>query len=97
MTRAASTGSAVLVHLGDYIDFGPDSAGVFALLAAGPTGCRAADDQFDGRSRAHGVGCADGDDAAATDWLHMGGAGRVAQLGHGADVPRSEWRAMVPA
>ena len=27
--------SALLVHLGDYIDFGPDSAGVVALLAAG--------------------------------------------------------------
>src|ERR1700693_248417 len=27
---------AVLVHLGDYIDQGPDSAGVVALLAAGP-------------------------------------------------------------
>src|SRR5690349_9039448 len=28
--------SAMLLHLGDYIDFGPDSAGVIALLAAGP-------------------------------------------------------------
>src|SRR4051812_27251698 len=28
--------SAVLVHLGDYIAQGPDSAGVLALLAAGP-------------------------------------------------------------
>src|SRR6202161_3937961 len=32
---ARPTGSAVLVHLGDYIDQGPDSAGVVALLAAG--------------------------------------------------------------
>src|ERR1035437_255731 len=28
--------SAVLIHLGDYVDRGPDSAGVVALLAAGP-------------------------------------------------------------
>src|ERR1700677_663581 len=28
--------SAILVYLGDYIDQGPDSAGVVALLAAGP-------------------------------------------------------------
>ena len=30
------TGSAVLVHLGDYINQGPDSAGVVALLSDGP-------------------------------------------------------------
>src|SRR3978361_2071392 len=30
---ARPTGSAVLVHLGDYIDQGPDSAGVVALLS----------------------------------------------------------------
>src|ERR1700722_18845339 len=29
------TGSAVLIHLGDYIDQGPDSAGVISLLVAG--------------------------------------------------------------
>jgi len=28
------TGSVLLLHLGDYIDFGPDSAGVLTLLAA---------------------------------------------------------------
>jgi serine/threonine protein phosphatase 1 len=33
---ARPTGSAVMVHLGDYINQGPDSAGVLALLAAGP-------------------------------------------------------------
>ena len=31
---ARPTGSAVLIHLGDYIDQGPDSAGVVALLSA---------------------------------------------------------------
>src|ERR1700722_8771236 len=29
--------AALLIHLGDYIDLGPDSAGVIELLAAGPS------------------------------------------------------------
>ena len=44
---------AVLVHLGDYVDRGPDSAGVVARLAAGAPSAGRAHRQSDGQSRAH--------------------------------------------
>ena len=33
--KARPTDSAVLIHVGDYVDRGPDTAGVIAMLAAG--------------------------------------------------------------
>ena len=37
---ARPVADAVLVHLGDYVDRGPDSAGVVALLAEGDAAAR---------------------------------------------------------
>ena len=44
---------AVLVHLGDYVDRGPDSAGVVARLADRRSAAGRAHRQPDGQSRAH--------------------------------------------
>jgi serine/threonine protein phosphatase 1 len=88
--------SAVLVHLGDYIDFGPDSAGVLALLAEGPPIAGLPTINLMGDHERTALDALDGDGAAATDWLHMGGQATLASWGVGADVPRSEWRARVP-
>ena len=65
--------SAVLVHLGDYIDFGPDSAGVVALLAAGPPIAGLPTINLMGDHERTALDALSGDGAAATDWLHIGG------------------------
>ena len=66
-------GSAVLLHLGDYIDFGPDSAGVVALLAAGPPIAGLPTINLMGDHERTALDALSGDGAAATDWLHVGG------------------------
>ncbi len=72
--KARPTGSAVLVHLGDYIDQGPDSAGVLALLAAGsPEVPGLAVVNLMGDHERMLLSGLDGDRAAATDWLWAGG------------------------
>ena len=88
--------SAILVHLGDYIDCGPDSAGVVALLAAGPpiTGLPMINLMGDHERTA--LDALSGDGAAATDWIYMGGGAALQSWGIAIDTPRSEWRAMVP-
>ena len=88
--------SAVLVHLGDYIDFGPDSAGVVALLAAGPSIPGLPVINLMGDHERTALNALSGDNAAATDWLHTGGAAALQSWGIAADVPRGEWRAMIP-
>jgi serine/threonine protein phosphatase 1 len=89
--------SAVLVHLGDYIDFGPDSAGVIALLAAGPPvpGLRTINLMGDHERTA--LDALSGDGAAATDWLHTGGEAALRSWGISVDTPREDWRTLVPA
>ncbi len=89
--------SAVLVHLGDYIDFGPDSAGVLALLAEGPPIAGLPTVNLMGDHERTALDALSGDGAAATDWLHTGGHATLDSWGIAADVPRGEWRARVPA
>ena len=89
--------SAALVHLGDYIDFGPDAAGVLALLAQGPPIAGLATINLMGDHERTALDALSGDGAAATDWLHVGGEATLAGWGIGAGTPRGEWRAKVPA
>ena len=91
------TTSAVLVHLGDYIDFGPDSAGVLALLAGGPPIAGLPTINLMGDHERTALDALAGDGAAATDWLHTGGQATLDSWGIPADVPRSEWRARIPS
>ena len=88
--------SALLIHLGDYIDQGPDSAGVVALLAAGPP--------FPGLQVVNLLGdhermllaALSGDRPAATDWLWAGGREALASWGLSPDLPRKQWEAALP-
>jgi serine/threonine protein phosphatase 1 len=89
--------SALLVHLGDYIDFGPDSAGVLALLAERPPSAGLATVNLMGDHERTALDALSGDGAAATDWLHTGGEATLVSWGIAADVPRGDWRARVPA
>jgi serine/threonine protein phosphatase 1 len=94
--RRNQPASAMLVHLGDYIDFGPDSAGVIELLAAGPPvdGLRTVNLMGDHERTA--LDALAGDGAAATDWLHTGGEATLRSWGIADAMPRTEWRRFVP-
>ncbi|MEJ0017090.1 MAG: metallophosphoesterase [Acetobacteraceae bacterium] len=88
--------SAVLVHLGDYIDFGPDSAGVIALLAAGPPVRSLPTINLMGEHERTALDALSGDRAAATDWLHAGGEAALASWAIAAGTPREAWRSLIP-
>jgi serine/threonine protein phosphatase 1 len=88
--------SAVLLHLGDYIDFGSDSAGVIALLAAGPPIDRLPTINLMGDHERTALDALSGDGAAATDWLHAGGQAALDSWGIPPGTSRDRWRAMIP-
>jgi serine/threonine protein phosphatase 1 len=90
------TASALLLHLGDYIDFGPESAGVLTLLAAGSPIAGVPTINLMGDHERIALDALSGDGAAATDWLHTGGQSALPSWGIAADTPRSGWREMIP-
>jgi serine/threonine protein phosphatase 1 len=89
--------SAVLIHIGDYVDRGADTAGVLSRLAAGPC--------IDGMAVVNLLGNHDetmlhalsGDRAAATDWLFAGGKAALESYGLDPDSARESWSGSVPA
>ena len=87
---------SVVIHLGDYIDQGPDSAGVVALLAGDPfPGLRVVNLLGDHERML--LDALDGDRAAATDWLWAGGRGALVSWGLDPDLPREAWAEALPA
>lgn len=93
---ARPTGSAVLVHLGDFIDQGPDSAGVVALLCDGPPVPGVQTVNLLGDHERMLLEALDGDRAAATDWLWAGGRQALAGWGIDPALPREGWEAALP-
>ncbi len=94
---ARPTGSAVLVHLGDYIDHGPDSAGVIGLLAGGPVIAELTRIDLLGDHEHMLLQALGGDRAAATDWLWSGGKAALASWGLDPELPREAWATALPA
>lgn len=88
--------SALLLHLGDYIDFGPDSAGVLTLLTVGAPIAGVPTINLMGDHERIALDALSGDGAAATDWQHTGGQSALQSWGIGVDTPRDGWRAMIP-
>ncbi len=85
----------ILVHLGDYIDNGPDSAGVIELLVSHPPPIRAINLLGDHERMLRDA--LDGDRAAATDWLWAGGKAALASWSLDPELPREQWEAALPA
>jgi serine/threonine protein phosphatase 1 len=88
--------TAVLVHIGDYVDRGADTAGVLARLCAGSP--------IDAMPVVNVLGNHDdtmlhalsGDRAAATDWLFAGGVPALQSYGIDPQSARESWPAQVP-
>jgi serine/threonine protein phosphatase 1 len=91
------TKSALLVHLGDYINQGPDSAGVLSLLAAGPPVPGIGMLNLMGDHERMLLDALNGDRAAATDWLWAGGGESLPSWGLNPALPREDWPAALPA
>ena len=89
----------LLLHIGDYVDRGPDSAGVLARLLAGP----ALPDGVEvvnlmGNHERTMLDALEGDRAAGTDWLFQGGRPTLESYGIDPDGPREAWaRGLPPA
>lgn len=88
--------SAILVHLGDYIDQGPDSAGVVSLLAAGRPIPGLPTINLLGDHERMLLDALAGDRAAATDWLWAGGKKALESWGLPEDLPREAWASALP-
>ncbi len=87
--------AAVVVHLGDYLDGGPDSAGVLGRLTRPDPVPGARVVNLMGDHDLLVLQALDGDRAAGTDWLHSGGAATLASFGVAAE-PREGWAAALP-
>ena len=90
------TAEPVLIHLGDYVDRGPDSAGVIAHLAAGPPIEGVATINLIGNHENTMIEAIGGDAASATDWMFNGGEPALESYGIPPGTPRGEWAASIP-
>lgn len=89
--------AALLIHLGDYIDLGPDSAGVIELLANAAPIPGVTTINLVGDHERMLLQALDGDRASATDWLWSGGRDGLASWGIAPDLPREAWEEQLPA
>jgi serine/threonine protein phosphatase 1 len=86
----------LLLHLGDYVDRGPDSRGVVARLAAGDPLAGVPTVNLMGNHEATMLDALSGQGAAMTDWMIAGGREALASWGGDPDAPRESWAAHVP-
>jgi serine/threonine protein phosphatase 1 len=86
---------ALVLHLGDYFDSGPDSAGVLArVMTPAVPGARVVN--LIGDHEQLILDALEGDRAASTDWLHSGGEATLASFGIDPAVPRETWVDALP-
>lgn len=90
------TASALLLHIGDYVDRGPDTAGVLEHLSGDSPVPGAEMVNLLGNHENTMIEALSGDRAAATDWLFAGGRPSLESYGVNPDSPRHTWSAAVP-
>ena len=89
-------GSALLLHIGDYVDRGADSAGVIARLLDGCPVAGAEMVNLMGNHESTMLDALAGDRAAGTDWLFAGGRAALQSYGIDPDSPRERWASLIP-
>jgi serine/threonine protein phosphatase 1 len=88
--------TALLLHIGDYVDRGADTAGVLTRLAAGSPIDHMPVVNVLGNHDDTMLHALSGDRAAATDWLFAGGVPALQSYGIDPGSPRETWPAQVP-
>jgi serine/threonine protein phosphatase 1 len=88
--------STLLVHIGDYVDRGPDSRGVVARLAAGDPIPNISTINLMGNHEQTMLDALAGEGAAMTDWMINGGDAALRSWGGDPDAPREKWPQAVP-
>ena len=89
-------GSALLLHVGDYVDRGVDTKGVIARLAEGSPVPGTEMVNLMGNHENTMIEALNGERAAATDWLFTGGRPSLTSYGVDPDSARETWRTSVP-
>ncbi|MBV8616366.1 MAG: serine/threonine protein phosphatase [Acetobacteraceae bacterium] len=93
---ARPVAAPLLLHIGDYVDRGPDTAGVIERLRHGPPIAGVPTVNLKGNHEQTMIEALAGERAAGTDWLFHGGKPALASYGLDPDGPRAAWRAAVP-
>ena len=86
----------VLLHIGDYVDRGADTAGVLRRLLPDPVSPGMQVVNLVGNHDATMLHALSGDRPAATDWLFAGGRPALESYGIDPDSPRESWPENVP-
>ena len=86
----------LLLHIGDYVDRGPDTAGVITRLLRGSPLPGVPMVNLMGNHEHTMLDALSGERAAATDWLFAGGRLALQSYGIDPDSPRESWRDSVP-
>ena len=87
---------AVLLHIGDYVDRGADTAGVLRRLLNGSPLAGAQVVNLVGNHDETMLNALSGDRPAATDWLFAGGRPALESYGVDPDSPREAWPESMP-
>ena len=86
----------VLLHIGDYVDRGADTAGVLRRLLRGSPVAGMTVVNLVGNHDETMLNALSGDRPAATDWLFAGGRPALESYGIDPDSPRESWPENVP-
>ena len=88
--------SPLLLHLGDYVDRGADTAGVIARLLDGCPIPGMDTVNLMGNHESTMLDALSGERAACTDWLFAGGKAALRSYGIDPDGPRDQWVSLIP-
>jgi serine/threonine protein phosphatase 1 len=87
----------LLLHIGDYVDRGPDTAGVITRLLRGSPIAGVPMVNLMGNHEHTMLEALSGERAAATDWMFAGGRPALESYGVNPESPRETWPHAVPA
>jgi serine/threonine protein phosphatase 1 len=88
--------SALLLHIGDYVDRGADTAGVIARLVDGCPIPGLDMVNLMGNHESTMLEALAGERAAGTDWLFAGGKAALESYGIDPEGPRDQWARLIP-
>jgi serine/threonine protein phosphatase 1 len=88
--------SALLLHIGDYVDRGADTEGVIARLVDGCPIPGMDMVNLMGNHESTMLDALSGERAAGTDWLFAGGKATLQSYGIDPEGPRDQWATLIP-